>query len=71
MAQSGQNLNQWPPVRATTVKTWLTLETMSPLGRDLMELADEIEGSDETPMDEEALEQELIKRRGGYSRNGE
>lgn len=71
MVLPGQNLNQRPPVRATDVKTWLTTETMSPLGRELMELAAEIESSDETPMDEEALEQELIRRRGGYSRNGE
>jgi hypothetical protein len=71
MAQPGQNLNQKPPIRPTEVKTWLTAETMSTLGRDLMELAGEIEGSDEVPMDEEALAQELIKRRGGYSRNGE
>ena len=50
---------------------WLTAETMSPLGRELMELADEIEVSDETPMDEEAIERELIRRRGGYSPDGE
>ena len=71
MAQPGQNLNQQPPIRPTQVKTWLTTETMSPLGRELMEIAAEIESSDETPMDAEAVEQELISRRGGYSRNGE
>ena len=71
MAQPGQNLNQQPPVRPTKVKTWLTTETMSPLGRELMEIAAEIESSDEAPMDEEAVEQELIERRGGYSGNGE
>ena len=71
MAQPSQNLNQQPAVRPTEVKSWLTAETMSPLGRELMELADEIEVSDETPMDEEAIERELIRRRGGYSPNGE
>ena len=71
MAQTGHNLNQQPPIRPTQVKTWLTTETMSPLGRELMEIAAEIECSDEAPMDEEAVEQELIERRGGYSRNGE
>jgi hypothetical protein len=71
MAQPGQNLNQQPPVRPTQVKSWLTAEGMSPLGRELMELAAEIESSDETPMDEEAIERELIKRRGGYSPDGE
>jgi hypothetical protein len=44
---------------------------MSPLGRELMEIAAEIESSDEPPMDEEAVERELAKRRGGYSGNGE
>ena len=42
MAQHGQNLNQQPPVRPTEVKSWLTTtETMSPLGRELMEIAAE------------------------------
>ncbi len=71
MAQPSQNLNQQPPVRTTEVKLWLTAETMSPLGRELMALADEIEVSDEAPMDEEAIERELIRRRGGYSPDGE
>ena len=71
MAQPGQNLNQQPPVRPTEVKSWLTTETMSPLGRELMEIATEIEASEEVPMDEEAVERELRSRRGGYSPNGE
>lgn len=69
MAQLGENINQ--PVRPTTVKTWLTPEQMSPLGRELMAIAAEIESSDEAPMDEAALERELIRRRGGHSPNGE
>lgn len=71
MAQPGQNLNQQPPVRPTEVKSWLTTETMSPLGRELMEIAAEIEASDEIPMDEDAIERELRNRRGGYSPNGD
>jgi hypothetical protein len=71
MAQPGQNLNQQPPVRPTKVKSWLTKETMSPLGRELMEIAAEIETSVEISMDEEAIERELIKRRGGYSPDGQ
>ncbi|MDX6497762.1 MAG: hypothetical protein QOG23_1022 [Blastocatellia bacterium] len=71
MAEPSQNLNQQPPVRPTQVKSWLTTETMSPLGRELMEIAAEIDVSDDTPLDEEAIERELIKRRGGYSADGE
>lgn len=71
MAEPSQNLNQQPPVRPTQVKSWLTTETMSPLGRELMEIAGEIDVSDDTPLDEEAIERELIKRRGGYSADGE
>ena len=52
MAQPGQNLNQVPPVRPTQVKSWLTAETMSPLGRALMEIAAEIEADDGPPMDQ-------------------
>ena len=71
MAQPGQNLNQQPPVRPTQVKSWLTAEAMSPLGRALMEIATEVEASDDTPMDEEEIERELTRRRGGHSQNGE
>jgi hypothetical protein len=60
-----------PLVRPTEVKTWLTYETMSPLGRELMKIAQEIENSDATEMSEEDIERELAQRRGGYSRNGE
>ncbi len=53
-------------VRRTNVKTWLTPEKMSPLGRELFEIAREIEESDEPAFDDEAIEQELKRRRGGY-----
>jgi hypothetical protein len=39
MTRPGQNLNQQTPIRPTEVKTWLTRESMSPLGRELMEIA--------------------------------
>lgn len=59
------------PVRRTEVKTWLTEETMSPLGRELMKIAREIEASDELALSEEEIEKELQKRRGGYAEDGE
>ena len=58
-------------VRRTVVKTWLTEETMSPLGRELMKIAREVEDSDEPALDEEDIEKELKKRRGGYAKDGE
>jgi hypothetical protein len=70
IVQLGQNLNQ-PPVRPTDVKTWLTVETMSPLGRALMEIATAIESSDDKPMDSDDVEREMLKRRGGRSENSE
>jgi hypothetical protein len=67
--QRRQNLNQFP--RPTKVKTWLARDTMSPLGRELMEIAGEVEASDDKALDEDAIERELIRRRGGYSENDE
>ncbi len=59
------------PVRRTEVKTWLTEETMSPLGRELMRLAREIAESDEPALGEEDVEEELMRRRGGRAEAGE
>jgi hypothetical protein len=67
---SQPNPNQPPPIRPTEVKTWLTTANMSPLGKELMEIASEIETSDEAPMDKDALERELTRRRGGYFPDG-
>lgn len=53
-------------VRQADVKTWLTPETMSPLGKELFKIAKEIEESDEPAFDDEAVEREIKKRRGGY-----
>ncbi|MGB9179593.1 MAG: hypothetical protein WCB68_10155 [Pyrinomonadaceae bacterium] len=74
MSQQNTTTNQPVefPVRRTELKTWLTEETMSPLGRELMHIAHEIEASEEeTALDEEDIERELKKRRGGYAENGE
>ena len=62
------NLNRQPKfeVRRTNVKTWLTQELMSPLGRELFEIAKEIEEFDEPAFDDDAIERELKRRRGGY-----
>lgn len=53
-------------VRRTSIKTWLTPETMSPLGKELFEIAKEIEESDEPVFDEHEIEQELKRQRGGH-----
>ncbi len=68
MAQPNRNPNQLPvlPIRQTEIKTWLTDETMSPLGRELMKIARQIEASDDPALSEAAIEQELLKRKGGY-----
>ena len=60
-----------PTIRSTEVKFWLTPETMSPLGRELIKIAEEIETSDAAEMSEDDIERELALRRGGYDRNGE
>ncbi|QQS46549.1 MAG: hypothetical protein IPM66_22050 [Acidobacteriota bacterium] len=60
-----------PPVRRADVKTWLTYEEMSPLGRRLMDIAREVEASDEPAMSEADLERELARRRGGYAEDAE
>jgi len=72
MSQVNQNPDPQarPPVRQTEVKTWLTYETMSPLGRELMDLAAEIDNSDEPALDEAEVERELALRRGGYNKDG-
>ena len=59
------------PVRRTEIKTWLTEETMSPLGRELTRLAREIEESDEPALEEEDIEKELKRRSGGFGEDGE
>lgn len=73
MSQSNINANQTTdfPVRRTEIKTWLNEENMSPLGRELMKIARETEASDVPALDEQDIEKELMKRRGGYAEDGE
>ncbi len=66
MPESNLNSQTNFEVRRTNIKTWLTPETMSPLGKELFEIAKEIEESDEPAFDEQAIERELKRRRGGY-----
>lgn len=58
-------------IRRTNVKTPLTPEATSPLGKELMKIAREIENSDEPAFDKIDVERELEKRRGGFVKNGE
>jgi hypothetical protein len=63
--------NEQPMVRRTHFPPDLNLETMSELGRDLIRLSREIDEAGELLTSEEALEQELDRRRGGYMSNGD
>lgn len=73
MAQPNLNSELTPvwPVRRTELKPWLAEESLSPLGRELLRLAREIEQSDEPEFDEAAIERELNQRRGGYIPDGQ
>ena len=64
--ESGQ-----PIVRRAQIPPDLNFETMSELGRDLIQLSREIETAGEVLTSEEELEQELARRRGGYVANGD
>jgi hypothetical protein len=66
-SEPGDNLT----VHRTEVKTWLTYETMSPPGRALTDIATANERSDGPAFDEQEVEDELNKRRGGHSGDGE
>ena len=65
------NESELPTVRRTQVPPNLNLETMSELGRDLIQLSREIEAAGEVLTSEEELEQEQARRRGGYMANGD
>jgi hypothetical protein len=62
--------NEIPQVRRAYIPPDLTYETMSELGRELYDLSMEIAASGEGLLSEEELEQELIRRRGGYIPDG-
>ncbi len=65
------NESEQPTVRRAQIPPDLNFETMSELGRDLMQLSREIEDAGEVLTSEEELEQELARRRGGYMANGD
>lgn len=54
-------------VRRAVLNTSTDPRDMSPLGRELMKIAAEIDASDDPAMSEEDLERELRLRRGGYT----
>ncbi len=65
------NENEQPTVRRAQIPPDLNFETMSELGRDLIQLSREIEAAGQVLTSEEELEQELARRRGGYMANGD
>ena len=65
------NENEQPTVRRAQIPPDLNSETMSELGRDLIQLSREIEDAGEVLTSEEELEQELARRRGGYMSNSD
>ena len=65
------NQSEQPTARRAEIPTDLNFETMSELGRDLIQLSREIEDAGEVLTSEEELEQELARRRGGYVANGD
>lgn len=58
-------------VRRAVLNTSTDPRDMSPLGRELMKLAAEIDASDDPAMSEEDFERELQIRRGGFIRDEE
>lgn len=71
MANTNLNTKDVFYVKPTQIKTLLNEKDMSPLGKKLMEIAKEIENSDDPAFDEADIERELEKRRGGFINNGE
>ena len=65
------NESEQPTVRRAQIPPDLNFETMSELGRDLIQLSREIEDAGEVLTSEEELEEELARRRGGYMANGD
>lgn len=57
------------PVRRAYIPPDLTYETMSDLGRELFDLSREYEAAGEKLYTEEAIEQEVVRRKGGYHSN--
>jgi hypothetical protein len=62
--------NPLPNVRRTKINLALTYDELSPLGKKLHDLAQEIELSDEPEFSEADVERELMARRGGSQPDG-
>ncbi|MCY7376209.1 MAG: hypothetical protein LH472_09595 [Pyrinomonadaceae bacterium] len=71
MPQTNLNKKEVFHVKQTQIKPFLSEKEMSPLGRKLMKIAEEIESSDEPACSEADIERELEKRRGGFVEDGE
>ena len=66
MAQTNRNFDFLSTIRPARTNPLHPLASLTPMGRELMEIAQQIASSDELPMSEEDIENELTKRRGGY-----
>ena len=67
MAKTKLNLNFPLTIRRAQISRQNPLESLTPMGRELLEIAKQIASSDELPMTEKDIENELKIRRGGYT----
>lgn len=66
MKQTNQNFDLQSTIRTAQINPLHPLESLTPMGRKLLEMAEKIASSDELPFSEEDIENELTTRRGGY-----
>lgn len=66
MPQLNTNQAENFTVKRTKIEQHLNDDEISPLGKKLMQIALEVERSNEPSFDEADIEKELEKRRGGY-----
>jgi hypothetical protein len=67
MTKTIRNLNFPSTIRTAQISPQHPLESLTPMGHELLEIAKQIASSDELPMTEEDIENELKIRRGGYT----
>ena len=67
MAQTNRNFNFPTTIRLAQINSFYPVESLTPMGRQLLEIAQQIANSDELPMSENDIENEQIERRGGAS----
>ena len=70
MASNLNNLNKLS-VRQAEIDLSLAYENMSPVGKMLHDIANEIAQSDDPAASEQEIEKELRERRGGHSHDDE